>query len=211
MPQTPEEFDAEVEAHIAGLKTRIDALEEPPRRRFRETLETVGGCLLYLVFSAIPIVLLLAFFKSIRWIADVILPISAWVGVVALAVVPVFLLLAIPRRTRGWAGLGMTISSYALGFSIWMWALVVAYWMAGVFWMIVGLCFAGVGVVLVAIIAAGLRGEWLVFLQLVGGVVIVYLTRFFGAYLIDKAEPKPIEGPPMPPDFADDDIETRQI
>lgn len=174
---------------------------------FRDTLEGIGGCLLYLVFSTIPIILLIAFFKSIGWVVEVVLPISGWIGVIGLALVPIFLLMAIPRASRAWGGLGLTISSYAVGFSIWLWSLVLAYAMAGVFWMIVGLCFAGVGVVFVAIIASGLRGEWLIFIQLVGGVVVVYLLRFFGAYLIDKAEaePKYIEPPPMPPDFDEED------
>src|SRR6266700_6991324 len=104
--------------------------------RFRETLEGIGGCLLYIAFSAIPILLLIALFKSMRWIADVVLPICGWVGGIGLVLVPVFLILAIPRLTRGWAGLGITLSSYAIGLSLWVWSLVIAYTLAGPIWMI---------------------------------------------------------------------------
>ena len=152
-------------------------------------------------FLALPILLLVAIFKSIGWIAEVLLPISGWVTVIALLLVPIFLLAAIPRVIRGWAGLGIMLSSYAVGISLWLWSLVIAYAMAGVFWIIVGLFFAGIGVVAVAGVASALHGEWLIFIQIVVGVVIVYVLRVLGNYLIDKSEPKHEyqPSPPSPP------------
>jgi hypothetical protein len=108
------------------------------------------------------------------------------VSLIALLLVPVFLLLSIPRVTRGWAGLGITLSSYAVGLSLWVWSLVIAYAMAGVFWVVVGLFFAGVGVVAVAAIASAVHGEWFIFIQIVIGVIVVYLLRFFGAFVVEK-------------------------
>ena len=174
--------------------------------RFRDTMEGIGGCLLYIAFSVIPIVILVALFKSVGWIVEVVLPISGWVSGIVLLLVPVCLLLAIPRIIRGWAGLGITLSSYAVGISLWIWAFVIAYAMAGIFWVVVGLFFAGVGVIAVAVIASALRGEWLVFIQLVVGVVVVYVLRILGAYLIEKSEPKDeySSHPPLPPpDFVE--------
>jgi len=80
---------------------------------------------------------------------------------------------------------------------------VVAYQLAGMVWLIIGLCMAGVGVVLVAAIAALLHGEWSVLIQIIVGVVVVYLLRFFGNLLVEKAEPKNDYGPspPEPPIF----------
>lgn len=170
--------------------------------RFRETMGTIGGCMMGLAFMVIPILLLIAVFKSMGWIATVILPISAWVSLVAFVLVPVWLLLAIPRVTRAWSGLGLVLSSYGIGLSLWVWSLVIAYVMAGAFWMIVGLCFAGVGVVAVAAIASLLQGEWLVLLQIVIGVVVVYVLRLVGNVFIEKSEPKE-EYRPMPPDPPD--------
>lgn len=127
---------------------------------------------------------------------------------IALLLIPVFLLLAIPRVTRGWAGLGITLSSYACGLSLWIWSFVIAYAMAGVFWIVVGLFFAGVGVVAVAAIASALHGEWFIFIQIVIGVVVIYGLRMLGAYLVEKAAPKEEEysEPPPPPDFDEEDI-----
>jgi hypothetical protein len=170
--------------------------------RFRETLETVGGCLIYIAFSAIPILLLIALFKSMRWIAEVVLPICSWVGGIGLVLVPIFLIFAIPRMTRGWAGLGITLSSYAIGLSLWVWSLVIAYTLAGTTWMIIGLLFAGVGVIAIAAIAAALHAEWLVFIEIIVSIFVIWLLRFLGAYLVEKAEPKEEYLPPLPPQFS---------
>jgi hypothetical protein len=175
--------------------------------RVSKTLESIGGCLMGAAFLALPILLLVAIFKSIGWIAEVLLPISGWVTLIALLLVPIFLLAAIPRAIRGWAGLGILLSSYAVGISLWLWSLVIAYAMAGVFWIIVGLFFAGIGVVAVAGIASALHGEWLIFIQIVVGVVIVYGLRVLGNYLIEKSEPKAEyrPSPPSPPAFDEED------
>jgi hypothetical protein len=175
---------------------------------FREKLEGIGGCLLYLAFAAIPILLIVAFVKSIGWVVEVLLPISGWMSGIALLLVPIYLLLAIPRVTRGWAGLGIVLSSYGVGISLWLWSLVIAYAIAGVGWIIVGLLFAGVGVVAVAAIASALHGEWWVSIQIVIGVIVVYVLRFLGNLFIAKSEPEDeyLPSPPSPPDFAEDDV-----
>jgi len=47
---------------------------------------------------------------------------------------------------------------------------------------------AGVGVVLVAAIASLLHGEWLILIQIIVGVVIVYVLRIAGHWLVEKSE-----------------------
>ncbi len=179
MPLTPEEEDASTKSHISKLTAQLEAIEGPPKRRFRDTAESIGGCLMMAAFAALPIILLIAFVKSIGWVIEVLLPILAWTSGIGLLLVPIFLLLAIPRITRGWAGLGITLSSYALGLSLWTWSLVIAYAIAGVGWIVVGLFLAGVGVVAVAAFASALHGEWFVFFQIVIGVIIVALICRF--------------------------------
>lgn len=174
--------------------------------RAREILEGAGGCLASIGFLLIVGVLITLFFKGAAWLASVLLPISGWITLIALAIVPICLLLAIPRSTRAWGGLGLVLSSYAVGFCLWLWCLVVAFQLAGVFWLIVGLFLAGVGVVLVAAVASLLHAEWFVLIQIVVGVVIVYILRIAGHWLVEKAEPtdeyRPT--PPNPPDFHQD-------
>jgi len=171
--------------------------------KIRDAAETFGGCLLYAAFLIIPIILILAFVKSMAWIMDVLFPKVVVASGIALLSVPVLLLFAIPRKTRPWAGLLMTIASYVIGLHLWLWSFIIAFTLAGLFWLIVGLFFAGVGVVAVAAIAAVLNAEWAVAGQIVLGVVIVYALRFFGMFLIEKSEPKDEYDslPPLPPDF----------
>jgi len=170
--------------------------------KLRETLTTAGGRLLMIAFSAIPLLLLIALFKKMEWIATVLLPISGWVGVIALLFVPLLLLLGIPRVVRPWAGLGLILVSYAVGISLWLWCLVLAYILGGVFWMIVGICFGGIGVVPIAAIAALLNGEWLILVELVVGVIVVFGLRAIGSVWVET-EPKTeyFEEPPEPPNF----------
>jgi hypothetical protein len=75
---------------------------------------------------------------------------------------------------------------------------VIAYQLAGRFWLIVGLFLAGVGVVLVAAIASLIYGEWLVLIQIVIAVAIVYGLRILGSWLIEKSEPKDEYEPSRP-------------
>ena len=167
--------------------------------RFRDTLEAIGGCLMYLAFLAVFGVLIMMFFWGAGWLASIILPVSGWITLIALALVPICLVLSIPRVTRGWGGLGLVLCSYAIGLCLWLWCLVVAYQLAGMFWLVVGLFMAGVGVVLVAAIAALLHAEWLILIQIVIGVVVVYVLRFVGNLMVEKSEPKD-EYQPLPPD-----------
>ena len=174
--------------------------------RFRGVLEGIGGCLLYIGILVVSGFLVLMFFRGAGWLASVILPVSGWITFAAFALVPICLILAIPRVTRGWGGLGLVLCSYAIGLCLWLWSLVVAYELAGMVWLILGLFMAGVGVVLVAAIAALLHGEWVLLIEIVVGVVIVYVLRIAGNYLVESAEPKDEyrPSPPSPPDFAEE-------
>ncbi|MGZ5481418.1 MAG: hypothetical protein ACXWID_05490 [Pyrinomonadaceae bacterium] len=174
--------------------------------RLRNTLEAIGGCLLYLAFLAVFGVLIVLFFWGSAYLASVILPVSGWITLIALGLVPILLILSIPRVTRGWGGLGLVLCSYAIGLCVWLWSLVIAYQLAGMLWLVVGLFLAGVGVVLVAAIAALLQAQWSILIQIVIGVIVVYVLRIVGHWIIEKSEPaydyEP--APPPPPDFSDE-------
>lgn len=154
----------------------------------KETIVGIGGCLTYLIFAIGGLVLLIMLFKGTPWIAENIYP---WVmlaaGVGAFIVVPVSLLLAIFRRTRGIGGAGLFFSSYLIGLSLWVWSLIIAYSLAGVFWMIFGLVFGGVGIVPIAFIAALLKAEWAVAVQILVVAIVVFALRGFGLFLAEKS------------------------
>ena len=52
--------------------------------RLRETIEGVTGCLLYATFASIPVLLIIAFIKSIDWVGRTVFPILGWATGIAL-------------------------------------------------------------------------------------------------------------------------------
>ena len=154
----------------------------------KETIVGIGGCLTYLIFAFGGLVLIIMAFKGTPWIAENIYPWVMWAaGISAFIVVPVSLLLAIFRRTRGIGGAGLFFSSYVIGLSTWVWSLIIAYSLAGVFWMIIGLVFGGVGIVPIAFIASLLKAEWAIALQILVVAVVVFVLRGFGLFLSEKS------------------------
>ena len=161
--------------------------EETPISRLKDTAKTIGGCLTYIAFTVGALVLLVAFIKGTPWIAENVYP---WVikvaAVVIFLVIPVSLLLAVFRTTRGIAGIGLFSSSYIIGLSLWIWSLIVAYVLAGVFWMIVGILLGGIGVVPIALIAALLKSEWATAGQIAIVAIVVFALRAFGLFVAAK-------------------------
>jgi hypothetical protein len=82
----------------------------------------------------------------------------------------------------------MYISSYVFGLELWLRSLLFTYILWGGFWVIVGLAFAGVGVLPMALLATGFAGYWDVFLWLCIGMVTTYGSRILAHYFSDKAE-----------------------
>lgn len=186
MPHSFEESDQLAQNHIRRLENEPAQHDLRERYDLKETVGAIAGCLTYVAFASLPVILIIAFVKSIGWIAETLLPILATGSVIGFLLVVPFLLLSIFRAIRPWAGLGLTLSSYAIGLHLWVWSLLIAYALAGILWIVVGLIFAGVGVVAVAAVASALNHEWFVMIQIVVSVVIVYALRILGAYLIDK-------------------------
>jgi hypothetical protein len=186
MSQSFEESDQPMQNHVPHPDNKPAQYETREPHDLKETVGAIGGCLTYLAFASLPVILIVAFLKSIEWIGETLLPILATGSVIGFLLVVPFLLLSIFRAIRPWAGLGLTLSSYAIGLHLWVWSLLIAYALAGIFWIVVGLIFAGIGVVAVAAVASALNHEWFVLIQIVVTVVIVYALRVLGAYLIDK-------------------------
>lgn len=162
--------------------------------RIKNILLTVGGLLFYIFLAVGGVVLLLLFFKGTPWIAENIYPfVNAISGIALIIAVPLSLILSIFKRTRGIGGAGLFISSYAVGINLWVWSLMVAYSLAGVVWLVVGVLAGGVGVVPIAIIASLLKTQWRVAVQILILVVVVFALRGFGAYLAGKASQEEID------------------
>ncbi len=154
--------------------------------KWKETFSTLGGCIVILF---IPVFILIASFKKADWLVYYGYPFCGIITLIAfILVLPVSLILLIFQKTRGWAGLGFVIVSYMFGFATWIWALILAFMFAGLVWVIIGICFYGIGVVPVAVIATALRGQWNLTIELLVSVAVIYLFRIGGTYLVNKED-----------------------
>ncbi|MGB7070493.1 MAG: hypothetical protein WBD22_13450 [Pyrinomonadaceae bacterium] len=165
----------------------FDAEEvETKESKWADTLGGVLGCLIYLVFGLAGIAVIVLLIRGVPWIAENVYPIVTLVcTILHLLLIPLSIVLSIFRKTRPWAGVGFTFSSYALGLTTWLWSLILAYLLAGTIWMIIGLLFFGVGVVFIAFVASLLSGEWAVALQVAVMTVLSFGLRGLGTYLVE--------------------------
>jgi len=155
----------------------------------KETLQGIGACLLYIVLS---IGGLLALFFLIRWGAtasEIIMPYLYWInGILFLMCIFVLIPMALIRKTRGIAGIGLYFASYIFGLSVWLSGFLITYAYWGVIGVIVGFFLAGVGVVATALLALIINAEWALFGILFLNVAIVLGVRTLGAYLAERAD-----------------------
>lgn len=176
--------------------------EQRTTSRRRDIAGSIGGWLLYLTFGFGGIALLLLFFQGVGWIRANIYPWSSLAAeIAALAVVPISILLAIFRRSRGIGAIGLLISSYVIGLGLWIWSLIVVYVFAGLFWLIVGVVIGGIGVVPIAFIAALLFREWSIAGQILIAAIFVYGIRWISLFLSERSG---IEEQDVDPSFTEE-------
>lgn len=96
--------------------------------------------------------------------------------------------LALFKKTRSYAGIGMYFASYLFGFSLWIYSALIAYVLWGFLALLIGLFIAGIGVLPIAFLAALLNGEWAIIGNLIYMIVLTYGSRVLGMYLIERAE-----------------------
>ena len=118
------------------------------------------GCLVLAALMLGYIALLLMLLRGTFWISENVYPWTAQAAKIALFfVVPASVVLCCFRQARGIGSSGLTLSSSIIGFNLLVWALIVAYTLAGEFWIIVGfLCF-GLGVIAINMIGVALAGN----------------------------------------------------
>lgn len=155
----------------------------------KETLKTVGSFFVGLLFLVGCVLVALLFINGGAWLSDMVYPWLVGLSVLAAAVsVLVFLPLAAFRKTRGFSGAGFYATSYVFGATLWVWSFLLTYALWGGIALFIGLFFAGVGVVPIAMLATAFKGMWPFCGQLMLLLVITFGTRLFGAFLIAKAE-----------------------
>lgn len=187
--QSDTDFEFEVVTEGNDLSESIDNIKQTNEPTWKNAVKSVAGILLLLFIVVGGFVLLALLIGGVGWIADNVLP---WVKVVAqitlFVVVPISLLLSIFKKSRVVGAIGLLISSYVWGLNLWLWALVIAYYLAGTFWLVVGLLLGGIGVVPIAIIASLISGKWIIAVQIAISAVVIFAVRGFSIFLGDRAE-----------------------
>lgn len=100
----------------------------------------------------------------------------------------ILLPLALFKKTGVVGGIGMLISSYVFGLTLWFLGLLLTYFTWGFLGVFIGLILGGVGVIPVAMLASIVNGDFLTLLVLVILTALTFGTRMLGIYLAAKAE-----------------------
>jgi hypothetical protein len=144
----------------------------------------VGGYAVGLIVICVVLFFIALLLRGMVWASDKMMP---WLvtasGIALLVCICIFLPLCIFRRTRPWAGVGYVYASYVFGLMLWAYSCLFVVYAWGYGALAVGLIFAGVGVVPVALLAAIFHAEWSVLLELVVSIVLTFGTRFLGLWL----------------------------
>ncbi len=115
-----------------------------------------------------------------------------WLVLASLWVFAFVLLIVVPlsfiQPCRPFAASALLISSYVFGLTVWIEALLVTEVLWGTFAVIIGLSFAGVGIVPVGILASLFHGAWSRFWDLIVLAAVTYGLRFYAVWLASKAD-----------------------
>lgn len=155
----------------------------------RKILESIGG-LVFGVAVFLGILFLVTFFvEGGVWLGDKILP---WLFTLTWMVFGIDFLIVLPlgifEKTKGISAVGLYISSYIYGLTLWFWALLITYFAWGFLAVFIGLFVLGIGVVPIAIVAAIFKGEWGTAGAVIVLVVLTYGSRSLGYYIAEKAD-----------------------
>jgi len=155
------------------------------RDKFKNLFYSVLGIIIFLFFLTIPIIII----QGTAIIGEKILP---WLSLFSVIVFFILLMILLPlsffKITRSISGIGIHISSYVFGLTLWFMSLLITYYIWGIIPVIIGLFIMGVGVVPIAMLASIINGYWDILIELIVLLCITFGSRIYSGYLIDKSE-----------------------
>lgn len=123
---------------------------------------------------------------------DTVFKISQWLGTIGgygLILAVVWGLLAtMVRDVRQSYGNYLMLLSYLLGLTLWLLSLVIVHDFWGGIGIVIGLFLAGIGIVPLSMIAAGVHGEWKLVGHLLLAVFFIFLCRYGGTVIAAYSE-----------------------
>ena len=160
-----------------------------PESRAKRVGQTIGGGALVILVPLLGLFLIALLIRGMVWISDKAMP---WLNIAAGVTLLVLLFVLLPmsafRKTRGIGGVGCIYASYVFGVELWAYSCLFVAYTWGYVALGIGLVFAGVGVVPVALLAALFRREWSVLWELIFAVLLTFGTRSFGLWMVGKAD-----------------------
>lgn len=154
-----------------------------------EALKAAGSVIAGLAIFAALVFIGVVFILGAETVSERALPFFSTATVLAIVFCVVILLpLSILRATRIVSVWGFFIASYVVGVYIWMFSFLITYSLWGAGAVFIGLCFVGIGILPLAIIAVVTQGLWSAVVNLLLGIVILYGTRIFAIYLAASFE-----------------------
>lgn len=145
----------------------------------------LGGLAFVVAAIAIPVVVLFGMtwvsVKVFPWL----MPAFFWTLAVCLFVLGPA---ALFRRTRGFSVVGLMMASYVFGAVLWISSLLLTLDLWGMFAVVIGLLFFGVGIVPVAILAAIFHAQWSSLGDIAIMLIAMFGVRVLALWLAYKAE-----------------------
>jgi len=155
----------------------------------RDFLESIGGFIIGIAIFLGMFFLAMFFIKGGLWLSTKVLP---WLSVVMWLVFALDILIILPlgifKKTKGASAIGLIVSSYVYGLTLWFWAFLLTYIIWGAVAVFIGLFVAGVGVVPIAMLATAIKGEWAITGQIVLLLVLTFGSRILGLYFAQQAD-----------------------
>ena len=155
-----------------------------------DKLKALGTVLLGIVgFVAFLIVIPITFFLGAAWVSakvfPLLIPAVFWTlaaSVLACAAGALF------RFARGVASIVLLFCSFVFGFVLWVWSFIVTYALWGVFGVVFGLFFAGIGIVPVAFLAILFHAKWSSLWDFLFMIAATLGSRLLAFWFASKAE-----------------------
>lgn len=152
-------------------------------------LKLIGSFLMGGTIFVGLILLALFFVKGGVWLSLKVLP---WLFIIMWPVLAIDILIILPlgifKKTKGISSVGLSVSSYVFGLTLWLWALILTYSIWGAVAVYVGLFIAGIGVIPLSILATASKGQWSILGQLVFLLFLTFGSRMLGKYFAVRAD-----------------------
>jgi len=147
-----------------------------------------GSIFMLIVFIVGFLIYSLVIYGAFK-VSIIILP---WVNIAFyisfLILIFVLIPLSIFNKTKGIAGIAMLYASFVFGIQAWILGFIFTLMIWGWFAVIIGCFMLGVGVVPIAMLALIIKSQWWSCIELFFLVVMTFGVRFWGQYLIDRAD-----------------------